>query len=292
MKHAYLILAHNEFAVLQRLIRALDDVRNDIFIHFDKKVSCLPELKTNKSNLYLLDDRIDIRWGDVSVVEGEYALFEAALKKGRYNYYHLLSGVDMPLRSQNEIYNFFEKHKGKEFIGFSNGDLSSQLDRKVMRYHFFPKHFRANKDIITILRKTTRYVAIHMQILLGIKRNTHISLKKGTQWVSITHDFVTYVLQHKKQVLKAYSHTFCSDEIFLQTLCWNSSFKENVFDFLDESHGCARKIGWQNNELVDWHNEDYDRLIKSDAMFARKFNSENIDVVDRLLKNIKSEVKE
>ena len=36
MKHAFLILAHTEFALLQRLVNCLDDGRNDIFIHFDK----------------------------------------------------------------------------------------------------------------------------------------------------------------------------------------------------------------------------------------------------------------
>ena len=35
MKHAYLILAHNEFVILERLIQAIDDERNDIYIHFD-----------------------------------------------------------------------------------------------------------------------------------------------------------------------------------------------------------------------------------------------------------------
>lgn len=37
-KHAYLIIAHNEFDLLQKLISVLDDERNDIFIHIDKKV--------------------------------------------------------------------------------------------------------------------------------------------------------------------------------------------------------------------------------------------------------------
>ena len=38
MKHAYLIIAHHEFDILNKLIQAIDDERNDIFIHFDKKV--------------------------------------------------------------------------------------------------------------------------------------------------------------------------------------------------------------------------------------------------------------
>ena len=33
MKHAYLILAHNEFGLLQTLISCLDDPRNDIRLH-------------------------------------------------------------------------------------------------------------------------------------------------------------------------------------------------------------------------------------------------------------------
>ena len=37
MKHAYLIIAHNEFEIQKRLIQALDDERNDIYIHFDTR---------------------------------------------------------------------------------------------------------------------------------------------------------------------------------------------------------------------------------------------------------------
>ena len=36
MKHAYLIMAHHEFEVLGKLIQAIDDKRNDIFIHFEQ----------------------------------------------------------------------------------------------------------------------------------------------------------------------------------------------------------------------------------------------------------------
>lgn len=41
MKHAYLIMAHHEFEVLGKLVQALDDERNDIYIHFDKKVKTI-----------------------------------------------------------------------------------------------------------------------------------------------------------------------------------------------------------------------------------------------------------
>ena len=38
-KHAYLIIAHNNFEQLKNLIHALDDTRNDIYVHIDKKAS-------------------------------------------------------------------------------------------------------------------------------------------------------------------------------------------------------------------------------------------------------------
>ncbi|RRK09135.1 glycosyl transferase, partial [Lactiplantibacillus garii] len=36
-KHAYLITAHHQFTLLCRLIKMIDDERNDIYIHIDKK---------------------------------------------------------------------------------------------------------------------------------------------------------------------------------------------------------------------------------------------------------------
>ena len=116
MKHAYLILVHNDFEILGQLIRAIDDERNDIYIHFDRKVAHCPDCRTLHAGLMVLTERIDVRWGDVSVVRAEYALFDAAYRHGGYRYYHLLSGVDMPLKSQDYIHRFFEDNDGKEFI--------------------------------------------------------------------------------------------------------------------------------------------------------------------------------
>lgn len=36
-KHAYCILAHGNWEQLQLLVSVLDDERNDIFLHIDKK---------------------------------------------------------------------------------------------------------------------------------------------------------------------------------------------------------------------------------------------------------------
>ena len=38
MKHAFLIMTHGQFEILEVLISMLDHIDNDIYIHFDKKV--------------------------------------------------------------------------------------------------------------------------------------------------------------------------------------------------------------------------------------------------------------
>lgn len=285
-KHAYLILAHNEYPVLELLIRAIDDSRNTIFVHFDKKVKELPVLSTRQADVYIIEDRIDVRWGDVSVVEAEFKLFEAASKIDGFSYYHLLSGVDMPLKSQNEIHAFFNQYQGKEFIGYSGYDYHNELERKVNRYHLFPEDFRLSPGIKSYIKRLIRYVCLKIQSVTGYRRNTKIDFKKGTQWVSLTDDFVKYTISKKNEVLKIYQNTFCSDEIFIQTLCWNSSFRDQVFNYNDEGEGCMRMIGWKNRIIYDWENKDYEILIHSKYLFARKFNSKNLEVVNRILHHV------
>jgi hypothetical protein len=286
MKHAYLIIAHNEFEVLERLILALDDIRNDIYIHFDRKLKVYPTFRTQRAGLCVLTKRIDVRWGDISVVEAEYALFEAAYQQGGYAYYHLLSGVDMPLKSQNDIHDFFDKHKEKEFIGYFQGNIDAQIERKVQRYHLFPKHFRETTGWKALVRKYLRSIFLRLQISLGIKRNKEIQFKKGTQWVSLTHGFIAYLLSQKRQVLDTYHHTFCSDEIFVQTICWDSPFRDKIFDQHNEGRGCMRMINWQNNQLREWEEKDYETLMQSEALYARKFSNKQIEVVNNILNHI------
>ena len=36
-KHAFLIMAHNQFDLLEMLIKLLDDAENDFYIHIDAK---------------------------------------------------------------------------------------------------------------------------------------------------------------------------------------------------------------------------------------------------------------
>jgi len=41
-KHAYLIIAHGNWVILEKLLNLLDDEKNDIYLHIDAKVTDFP----------------------------------------------------------------------------------------------------------------------------------------------------------------------------------------------------------------------------------------------------------
>lgn len=280
MKHAYLILAHNEFGLLQLLLDCLDDARNDIYVHIDKKVKRLPELHAKEAGLRILENRIDIRWADYSMVEAEFALFETAQKNGSYAYYHLLSGVDLPLKSQDYIHRFFEENQGKEFIGYTLTEMTPETVRRMQRWHLFPRHFSRKRNVYSAFRSAF----LRLQEILGIKRNRQTVFTKGSQWVSITEEMVQLALSRKSWARKTFTHTFVPDECLMQTLCWNSPFKEKLYSVRSDGEGCMRCIGWQDGQLHDWSAADYGTLVASPALFARKFNCSDMDFIRRIVR--------
>lgn len=136
MKHAFLIIAHNEYPVLEVLLSMLDDERNDIYLHIDKRATELfqqiKKVKMQKAGFYLIENPIKVYWGDISQVQVEYLLFETALSHGPYAYYHLLSGTDLPIKSQDYIHAFFQQNAGKELKEGKN------IRKNISKFLSFP----------------------------------------------------------------------------------------------------------------------------------------------------------
>lgn len=110
-KHAYMIIAHNEFDLLEILVRLLDDPRNDIYIHIDAKVKDFDfksfQALTQYSRLRFTPRRISATWGDFSLVNTELLLLQTAVAgedpAQPYAYYRLISGVDLPIKSNDDL---------------------------------------------------------------------------------------------------------------------------------------------------------------------------------------------
>lgn len=266
MRHAWLIIAHNEFGILQRLANALDAPNSDIYIHIDRKVPELPDIRSEQSRLVFLQNRVDVRWGSVSQIRCEFALFEAAAANGPYDFYHIISGTTLPLKPFVQLDLYFQKHSEKSILSGLCLDLPYQEMLKVRRYNLFLSGYASGNVIrqraCQFLWKST----IAVQRILNIQTNRVKAFYKASNWVSLTEDAVQYLLTREKSILKTYRFSFCGDEFFAPSELMSSPLKDTL---LNEDHYLLHRIARSNantyrlNELEDLSNTGY--------LFARKF---------------------
>lgn len=276
-KHAYLIIAHNNFDILEKLIKLLDNCKNDIYIHIDKKVNNFDfdfyKKLVRKSNIFFTS-RISVNWGGFSQVKCELILLKAAIKHG-YDYYHLLSGVDLPLKTQDEIHHFFDQNEGINFVHFASDDIGGVTDR-IAKYHLFQEYKRSVNKIFKIILFCCDFLFKFTQKVFNIDRlkKSDFVLKYGSNWFSITDELARAIVDNENWIKKYFSYSKCADELFLQTFIFNSKFKS----YLPNSYtsgdyiNCMRKIDWNRGKPYTWRINDFDELLNSSYMFARKFD--------------------
>lgn len=287
--HAVMIIAHNQFELLEKLILALDDVRNDIFVHIDAKVSDFDFEKFSKltsySRVVFTDNRINVTWGDVSQVLCEYELLKTAVanenQDNPYSYFHLISGVDLPIKSNDYIHNFFDENNGKEFIHFTNSKSGESSEGRIRYYHFF----RSRRNAFT---KILSQALLKLQKLLGVNRlkGADIKVQKGCNWFSITGEFAHYVVDNFPRYEKYFKHSYCCDEVFLQTMFVNSPFNNNLYmpDCNNNHEACVRYIDWERGNPYVFRKEDFELLKSSPCIFARKFDlNTDCEIIDMIL---------
>ncbi len=285
MKDAILIVAHKSDLCLQATLKILDSKYFDIFIHMDSKSKNIDfdeiESLCKKSKVYFTP-RIDVRWGGYSLTKAEILLLKTAYNTNEYRYFHMISGADLPLKSAKEIYDFFTENDGYEFINFYSKEFN--LYKRTNYYYFFQdKQTRGKNDIYKYLNKGLVFI----QKLLKFKRKHKYfnNFMKGCNWFSITNELTSYVISLEKELEKDFKHSYCSDEMFLQTIVYNSKFKDKLInkDYDDDYFSIKRFIDWNRGKPYTFTNIDFDELMYSDMLFARKFNpSQDSEIINKI----------
>ena len=274
MKFAYMIMAHNEPYILMKLINMLDYPENDIYLHVDRKSTCIDvsKLHVNFANLTIVPSQ-KVTWGGKSQISTELLLMEEAVKT-KHDYYHLISGVDLPLLAHENMMTFFEKYYGDEFIGISpNWVQNSYISGRYKLHWFFQEMIGKQKNIIFFISRTITNMEKIMHITR--KRNESTIFYGGPNWFSITEKAVFLILQHKDWILKRFKSTICCDEIFCQTIIGNSVFGNKIhnFDADNPYEQCLRYVVFGQNSPFVLDMSDYDDIISSGCLFARKFGT-------------------
>ena len=237
----------------------------------------------------------DIKWSKIWMYEFSDSL------GGGYDYYHLITGSDVPLCSMKELDSFLESNiynnpsRTIKTNYISVGKPNSKMASRVKYYNSFINHWRDSNRFTRKLATATSTLLCYIQKIVGIDRlkKTGVELYRGSTWWSITNEFAEYYLSKadwaKKQFGKA---TFAADEFVPHTVIMNSPFRDSCYE---PTHGIHKNLrlfdfehgnGYRSPKV--WQMADKEILVSSKDLFARKFD-QNIDneIIEFLLNRIR-----
>jgi len=280
MKIAYLIIVHNNPNHFYRLIKALSSSNSNFFIHIDQKSKLSDFSKITGKNIYFCKDRVPVYWGEFSLVQATINLIRQALESNCYfDYYILLSGVDYPLKSNLDINQFLQTHKGNEFINRVKMPCP-EAGKPISRLIFYKLETGDYR----------RQFVNHCNGITKWKRDYKKYLGKlvpygGSAWWALTPTACQYILDfldREPNIVNYFVNTHIPEEMFFQTILENSQFKERIkstLTYVDWSNG-----GTHPPLITDKHLELFESNHGSckEKLFARKFSDESYELVERI----------
>ena len=288
MKKAYIVLAHKNPKQLHRLIQVLDDGQSVFFVHIDKRKDINDFSKVwNYGPQVMMIERENTSWGGFGLVEATLNALRAVVESGiNFGMVSLLSGEDYPIKSNVDIDRYFESSPYSLFIDYAQLPDFGKWTKGGGLY-------RINKFFFGLSipeRLASRTINLIGLFIPPLKRQYTIGLKPywGSQWWSIDMYSVKFILEYV-QINPAYSmfhrFTFAPDEVFFQTILLNAE-DEHIKGKL--KNDAKRFMVWEQDGHAHpkvFRTDDLHNIIESDALFARKFDTEIdeeiLDLIDR-----------
>lgn len=283
MSYIYAIICHRITNPLIFTVKhLLESDKSKVIIHIDKKTSLknrkeiYSSLGEHKNLRFIsVDESIEVRWGHYSQVKVMLLLMEKALEYN-FKYFSLISGDDIPIKSNKQREKFFKKNYTEkiEFIGWNpknNGEQRLYID--------YP-NFSFKKDL-SRLKKIKRNIYIKYKSRFHRKDITHLpKIYKGSQWFTLTNKAIEYVFHYiseNPKYIASFEKSMCADEVFFQTIIFNNAeLRKNIHGIESDMEDCemgGRYIDWTTGPDFprSLDESDINKITESNSIFARKF---------------------
>lgn len=267
MRQAILITAYRDLPILGQLVDYFDD-DFELFIHLDcrchENCTCLAKKNVHLYRWYAIE------WGDWRHLQAIVRLMYEAYAHSDLEYFHLITGSDYPIPPLAQFKTFCESHRHNNYVEHfplphSDWGTEGGLDR-ICYYWLRPNTHRSTGGHLT-------HRLVNLQRRLGLRRsfsffNGH--LYGGSTYWSVSREAVGTALNYLS-THPAYLHRFrwtsIAEEICLPTLWYNLKVPliNNYMRYIDWGPDGA------NPRVLT--EKDYDRIVASDALFARKMQS-------------------
>lgn len=219
--------------------------------------------------------------GGYSQIKCELLLLEQAVNQYHYDFYHLLSGRDLPLRKQEEILSFFDKNQDVEFISMKGSVEDTPYEVRVRYYYCFQDMIKNRKNTFGKCISIIQYALVKIQKIIGVNRIKNTATYGiGANWFDITDKMARYVVANQDLIYEMFHDTICCDEIFLQTMYLNMLDKNPLYqekhiqsDFVAQGElNIHRFIDWKRGNPYTLTENDYGYLVECGLFYGRKFD--------------------
>lgn len=305
----YIILAHKNPAQVERLIQRLKHPNSRFYIHIDRNVQISPfeeELSQHEHIFFLKEDQREPgTWGDIGIVKATLNAMRQIFEEARSGYCVLLSGQDYPLRTNEEINEFFKKKNDTSFISifslphpnWKDGGYDRIEHYKIIktqkRKHFlqlpsiFDKEFYSLETAgkLNFLRKTGR--AKEIKVVLEKRRfPAYLKPHGGGQWWALPMKKIQEVLDFidtHPDYLAYHKYTLLPDEIFFHSIIatLEGPVAPSVTYVNWDRKNTPLPVIFEKDDLVEL------KLASAEKLFARKFDinmdSTILDLLDQEL---------
>ena len=144
----------------------------------------------------------------------------------------------------------------------------------IKYYHVLSHYYRTKNKLLNRVVYCIEYFLVFIQFLLRIDRiKGQYIPAKGSNWISVTDDFVRYILEKKDFIQRNFKYTRSAEEVFPAILAYNNErFRNNLYDHEYDCSTIAnqRYIDWKRGFPYTFRIEDYDEIISSGLPFVRK----------------------
>lgn len=270
MKIAHLILAHKNPTQLQMLLEALQHPAFYFYLHIDKKSDIKPfEYLVDNKNIFFIKKRASIYWAGWGTIQATINGFEEILPLHQYDYINVISAQDFPLKPADEIYNYISKRNGTEFITCEGLD-TWKVEPRIKKYHLInwriPGKYRLG-DFVTKILPARKFP---FPVMVG-----------RANWFTLTATAAKFCLDYLKQhpgVVRYFKYCWGADEFIFSSILYNNGFKNKIADNLFFVKWIEGK-GHPEVLTID----DYELIISSGKLFARKFDIQTDELILRKL---------
>lgn len=280
---AYLVIAYMDPEQLKRLAVRLTGM-SDVYVHINSSVDIAPFQEAlagvqGEGKVFFAKERYRIVWAGFSILQATFSMMEQALSRQSYDRIVLLTGLDYPIKADEQIQAFFRKHARTEFVHahLVTGETHEELCYQDCRdSRFLHRMFGYMNGVLKALGKKGKADYVMHE---GRKYSIYgISPK----W-ALSGECASYLLdfyKKNKRFNQYFQMMHAPDDYYVATVLYNSPYRERI-----ESEKDIFKIIWlpEDKGAKVLEAEDVDELCACEQLYAKKFLSGRSEELEKML---------